>query len=192
MRFTMRETAWRPRLVRDVLAGGPGRVLDLGCGTGTLLVALESAAPNVSFVGADGDPQVLARARAKAGPASSITWVEALADALPFADSSFDRVVSSLLLHHLAPETKAAVLREVRRVLAPDGRLHVADWGRPRDPIMAAAFFALRLVDGFETTRDHARGAIPGLLAAADFKEIRLEDRLRTAWGSLELLSARS
>jgi hypothetical protein len=68
----------------------------------------------------------------------------------------------------------------------------VADWGRPRDPIMAAAFFALRLVDGFETTRDHARGAIPDLLGAAGFKEIRLEDRLRTAWGSLELLSARS
>ena len=92
MRLTMREGAWRGRLMRDVLDGGPRAVLDLGCGTGTLTVAMEAAAPQVSLTGVDGDRQVLDRARAKARPGSSIAWVEALADALPFADASFDRV----------------------------------------------------------------------------------------------------
>jgi ubiquinone/menaquinone biosynthesis C-methylase UbiE len=192
MRVTMREGAWRPRLVRGVLAGEPDSALDLGCGTGTLTVAIEAAAPHVRLAGVDGDPQVLVRARAKAGPGSSIRWVHAMADALPFEHASFDRVVSSLLLHHLSPRAKATALAEAHRVLRPGGRLHVADWGRPGDPAMAVAFLALRVVDGFENTRDHARGAIPGMLARAGFSDVRLEDRLRTAWGSLELLSARA
>jgi len=192
MRLTMREGAWRGGLVRDVLHGGPRAVLDLGCGTGTLTVAMEDAAPQASLTGVDGDPQVLERARAKARPGSSIAWVESLADALPFEDASFDRVVSSLLFHHLVPEVKRAALAEARRVLRPGGRLHVADWGRPRDPAMAMAFFALRLVDGLENTRDHATGAFPAMLADAGFGGVRLENRLRTAWGSLELLSARA
>ena len=191
MRLTMRERAWRGRLVRDVLEGGPTKVLDLGCGTGTLTVALEAAAPRLSVTGVDGDPEVLDRARAKAGAGSSIEWVQALAGALPFEDASFDRVVSSLLFHHLVPDAKRAALAEARRVLRPGGRMHVADWGRPRDPAMAAAFFALRVVDGFENTRDHATGAFTAMLADAGFGDVRVEDRLRTAWGSLELLSAR-
>lgn len=192
MRLTMRAGAWRGRLVRDVLAGGPSAVLDLGCGTGTLTVALEAAAPRLTLTGVDGDPEVLDRARAKARPGSSIAWVEALADALPLEDASVDCVVSSLLFHHLVPDVKRAALAEARRVLRPGGRLHVADWGRPRDPAMAAAFFALRLVDGFENTRAHATGGFPAMLADAGFGGVRVEDRLRTAWGSLELLSARA
>lgn len=101
-------------------------------------------------------------------------------------------MVSSLLFHHLAPETKRAALAEARRVLRPGGRLHVVDWGRPRDPAMAAAFFALRVVDGFENTRDHVSGGFPAMLASAGLRDVRLEDRLRTAWGSLELLTARA
>ena len=192
MRLTMREGAWRPRLVDEVLKGAPGTVLDLGCGTGTLTVTIEAAAPHVSVTGVDGDREILKRARAKAGAGSSIEWIEALAGDLPFADASFDRVVSSLLFHHLAPGAKRDALAEARRVLRPGGRLHVADWGRPPDPAMAAAFFALRLVDGFENTREHATGAFSGLLTDAGFVDVRAEDRLRTAWGSLELLSARS
>ncbi len=190
MALTMREGVWRGRLVSDVLAGRPESVLDVGCGTGTLAVALAAAAPDIRVVGIDGDPDVLARARAKAGPGASIEWVEGLGDALPFPDAAFDRVVSSLVFHHLVPAVKRAVLAEALRVLRPGGRLHIADWGRPQDPLMRVMFAGLQLLDGIENTRDHAAGRLPDFIAGAGFGSVASGGRLRTTWGSLELLTA--
>jgi ubiquinone/menaquinone biosynthesis C-methylase UbiE len=185
----MRERAWRPHLVDEVLAGGPRSVLDLGCGTGTLTVALERSAPSVRLTGADGDPEVLRLARAKAGPQSSIEWVESFAQALPFEDGAFDRVVSSLVFHHLVPDVKRAALAEAKRVLAPGGRLHIADFGRPHDPLMRAIFRVnTQSFDGLENTRDHAAGRLPGFVEDAGFRDVRIGRRLRTVAGSLELI----
>jgi hypothetical protein len=96
----------------------------------------------------------------------------------------------SLLLHHLQPAAKHAALADARRVLGPGGMLHVADWGRPHDPLMRAAFGVLQMIDGVPNTRDHAAGRLPALIAAAGFTDIATYARLRTAFGSLELLSA--
>ena len=113
-----------------------------------------------------------------------------MATALPLPDQTADAVVMSLLLHHLLPDAKATALAEVARVLRPGGRLHVADWGRPHDPLMRAAFLAVQFADGFDVTRDHAAGLLPQLIAEAGFAEVVRGERLRTAWGSLELLVA--
>jgi ubiquinone/menaquinone biosynthesis C-methylase UbiE len=186
--LTMREGAWRPALVERI---GVGEVLDLGCGTGTLAVALARVGAKVT--GLDGDEDALARARAKAGAAGvDIGWRHGLADELPFAEASFDAVVTTLLLHHLQPEAKAAALAECRRVLRSGGRLHVADWGAPADPLQRAAFMGLQVLDGFSNTRDHADGRLPELIAAAGFRDVRERDRLRTVWGTLHLLEATS
>jgi ubiquinone/menaquinone biosynthesis C-methylase UbiE len=192
MALTMRESTFRPRLLAAVAEALPdgGRVLDVGCGTGTFALALAAARPDARITAIDGDPEALALARAKAG-ATTITWTEGPATALPgVEDSSADAVVLSLVLHHLTPAVKRAALAEAARVLERGGRLHVADWGRPHDPLMRAAFFGLQLVDGFATTRDHAAGAVPALIAAAGFAVGPPYARLRTMWGSLELLAA--
>jgi ubiquinone/menaquinone biosynthesis C-methylase UbiE len=190
--LTMREATWRPRLLAAVAGALPpgGRALDVGCGTGTFAIALAAARPDAAVVGLDGDPDALALAAAKPG-AERVAWRPGLATALDGeADGGADAVVLSLLLHHLTSEAKRAALAEAHRVLAPGGRLHVADWGRPHDPLMRAAFFALQLVDGFATTRDHAAGALPSYLAEAGFAVGDAPpQRLRTVWGSLELLS---
>jgi SAM-dependent methyltransferase len=99
-------------------------------------------------------------------------------------------VVMSLLLHHLGSDGKRAALAEAHRILRQGGRLHIADWGRPQDPLMRAGLFTLALIDGFDGIRDHAAGRLPLFLEGAGFATVKRHDRLRTAWGSLELLSA--
>ena len=189
--LTMRERLFRGRLSRQVLAGLPAQacIADVGAGTGTFAIGLAAAAPTAAVVAIDGDPEVLALAQDKDG-ATAVRWKQGLADELPLADHSCDRVAMSLLLHHLDAAGKRAALAEAHRVLRPGGRLHIADWGRPQDPLMRAGLFTLAIFDGFDGIRDHAAGRLPLFIEGAGFGELCRHDRLRTAWGSLELLSA--
>lgn len=189
--LTMRERTFRGRLLDRLLAdtspNGELKVVDVGAGTGTLAIALAGRGAEVTAV--EPDVTVLARARGKAG-AHRVHWREGRADRLPVDDATVDRVVCSLVLHHLSDDTKLRALCEARRVLRPGGRLHIADWGPARDPAMAAAFRILQALDGKATTRAHADGRIPELVDASGFSTQRTTDRLRTGWGQLELITA--
>ena len=189
--LTMREQLFRGKLTRQVLTAlpAPARIADVGAGTGTLAIGLAAAAPSAEVVAIDGDPEVLALARVKDG-AAAVEWKQGRANELPLADGSCDRVAMSLLLHHLDADGKRAALAEAHRVLRPGGSLHIADWGKPQDPLMRAGLLTLAIFDGFEGIRDHAAGRLPRFIAGAGFGPVRRHDRLRTAWGSLELLSA--
>jgi ubiquinone/menaquinone biosynthesis C-methylase UbiE len=176
------------RLVLDELREG-GTIVDVGCGTGRSAIALARLRPDATVIGVDGDPEILLFARAKAG-AQHVQWIEGLADTLPIGDATADRVVLSLVLHHLPPAGKRAALREVSRVLRPGGRLAVADWGPPRGVAPRVGFALLRVLDGVENTRDHAAGRIPGLLSEAGLSLRSGGRRVPTPFGTLELLPA--
>jgi ubiquinone/menaquinone biosynthesis C-methylase UbiE len=104
------------------------RVLDVGCGIGNLLRSTGKRYRRVELVGLDPDPKALARAARKARRAGLTVQLDrGFAQELPYTDGSFDRVFSSLMLHHLDSESKDALLAEVRRVLRPDGLLVLAD-----------------------------------------------------------------
>jgi arsenite methyltransferase len=107
----------------------PGeRVLDLGSGAGTdSLVAAQMVGPEGSVTGIDMTPEMLAKARiaAVALGVGNVEFVEGEAEHLPFPNASFDVVVSNGVID-LVPD-KDAVFAELYRVLAPGGRMQIAD-----------------------------------------------------------------
>jgi SAM-dependent methyltransferase len=107
----------------------PGlRVLEIGCGTGNLAVLIKRQHPGTTVLGLDPDPRALARAQRKARRAGlPIEFARGFADDLPYPPASVDRVFSALMLHHVDAADRPAALREVARVLAPGGSLHVVD-----------------------------------------------------------------
>jgi ubiquinone/menaquinone biosynthesis C-methylase UbiE len=187
--LTMREEAWRPALAQAATADArDGDVLDVGCGTGAVTHALTLAAPDARVTGLDGDPAVLTRARRRLACCPRVTLLQGRADDLPFEDGVFDRVTCALLLHHLSPAAQRRALREASRVLRPGGRLHVADWGRPRGLLGSAGALLLRTIDGFQNTGPPVRGELPGMLHEAGFARVAVTRRLGVMWGTLELL----
>jgi SAM-dependent methyltransferase len=109
------------------LAAGE-RVLDLGSGAGTdSLVAAQMVGDQGHVTGIDMTPEMLAKARsaATAMGVSNVEFVEGEAERLPFPDASFDAVVSNGVID-LIPD-KDAVFAELHRVLAPGGRMQIAD-----------------------------------------------------------------
>ncbi len=190
MALSMRESSWRTALVERTNLDLPegGVAADVGSGTGTFAIELAAARHDSTVIGIDGDPESVAIAKSKPG-SDRVRWDKGLATDLPLADDSVNVASMSLLLHHLSPEAKSSALVEVERVLLPGGRLHVADWGKP-DAITFAGFQLLRVLDGFVNTSEHARGEIPKLIDATGFEEVSVWRTLRTAWGSMEFISA--
>ena len=133
--------------VAEILAAvaGATKVLDAGCGSGRLTVALARAGAEVTGVDTSGERLEQARARAAAAEVELKLLEADFNVPLPFADGSFDAVVSRLAL--MAADDPAGTLRELRRVLEPGGRIVTVVWGRlaenpwfaaPREAVGAA------------------------------------------------------
>jgi SAM-dependent methyltransferase len=128
---------------------GAGRVLDLGCGSGKLTVALARAGAAVT--GIDSSRERLEQARRRADESGvELQLVEAdMDEPLPFEDGSFDAATSRLAL--MAAAAPAATLRELRRVVAPDGRIATVIWASlDRNPWFSAPREAIAAVLGGE------------------------------------------
>ena len=141
------------RVVAAAAQLAPGqRVLDVACGTGALTEAVcERVGPEGSVVGLDANAQMLEVARRKQ---LDVEWREGRAETLPFANASFDAVVSQFGLMFFDDRVQA--LREMMRVLRPGGRLAVAVCdGLERSPGYAALadllqrLFGSRIADAF-------------------------------------------
>src|SRR5205085_10921846 len=124
-----RDKALRETLI-ELAAPAPGeKVLDVGCGTGTLALALKSRMGTGEVNGVDASPEMIEVAKEKAAKAGSeFDFQVALIEAIPFPDATFDLVTSSLMLHHLPDDLKRTGLDEIRRVLKPGGRFMAMDF----------------------------------------------------------------
>jgi ubiquinone/menaquinone biosynthesis C-methylase UbiE len=125
-------------LAQAELADGH-RVLEIGSGTGNLAIRAKRSRPGADVIGVDPDPLALARAERKLRGRTGIRFDRGYAQNLPYPDGEFDRVLSSMMLHHLDSEAKAAAAAEVFRVLRPGGRLHLVDVGGSIPALLKAA-----------------------------------------------------
>jgi demethylmenaquinone methyltransferase / 2-methoxy-6-polyprenyl-1,4-benzoquinol methylase len=125
-RLWWRKTA---RSFSHILARPEARVLDLCCGTGDMTFALRREAGNaLKILGTDFSHAMLQRASVKSA-GTSLRWVEADALRLPFPDAHFELVTSAFGFRNLADYD--AGLREILRVLRPEGECGILDFGEP-------------------------------------------------------------
>jgi SAM-dependent methyltransferase len=150
------------RIVHEFLSGSLGRVADIGCGPGVFIRYLCERATQV--FAADIDEAALGRVRARHHDHKNLNCVVTMADRLPFTDGVLDTVLLLEVLEHLTDD--AAGIREVRRVLAPEGRLVLSvpvppgevndadPWGHKREGYQLEELQALLRDSGFEV-QDH-------------------------------------
>lgn len=191
VRWTTRERTVKQALLAASHLDTAQRLLDVGCGTGTFAIAAKRRYPQLDVVGVDPDPTVLRRAREKARRARvDVTFLDGSATALPAPDHSFDRVTSSLVFHHLTSDQKRRAAGEIARTLSPDGEFNIADWVQPANALMRVLFWSVRLLDGLDTTRDHATGRLLDLLASGGLVDVTQHRSLATPAGTVGLISA--
>lgn len=170
----------------EIAALRPGeRVLDVACGTGIVArLARQRVGDSGSVAGLDANPGMLAVARSVVSPKLAIDWHEASAEAIPLADDAFDVALCQLGLQFIT--NKRGALREMRRVLAPGGRL-VLNVPGPTPPLFAV------MADALGTHVDpraapfvhvvfslHDERELRELMNAAGFEEVRVEARHAT------------
>lgn len=183
LRWVMHEKTFKKFLVENAGFFPGSKVLDLGCGTGTLTIQMKQYQPDMEVFGLDGDPEVLKIAMAKAAAAGvSIYWEEGLAYQLPYPAAFFDRVISSLVIHHLSTPQKIAAFQEVRRVLKPGGLFHLMDFGKPTNLWMWLVSIVIR---NMEEAGDNIHGKLPSLLEKAGFDQVEENTHFRTNLGEL-------
>jgi ubiquinone/menaquinone biosynthesis C-methylase UbiE len=189
--LTTRERAFKSRVLQRAQLSSGERVLDLACGTGTLAIAAAREAPGLELTGVDGDPEVLERARGKARSAKlEMRFDEALSTDLPYEDDTFDVLLTTLFFHHLSEDAKLQSAEEARRVLRSGGRLVMADFGKPQDPLMRLAILPVQLGDGFDVTGPNVAGRVPPILEEGGFHGVTVTDRFRTPLGTVEVVTA--
>lgn len=186
LKWVMREETFKRKLVQQANIQPQMKVLDLGCGTGTLTLMLKHAYPEAQITGLDGDPEVLDIAKDKTRGAD-IQWDEGLASSLPYPDSTFDRVVTSLVIHHLITDDKRRAFQEIHRVLKPRGELHVLDFGAPHSSLTR---FMTTYMRRLEEAADNFDGMIPRFVTEAGFGEVKETEQFVTVFGPLSIIKA--
>ena len=187
-----REKVFRENLLGQAEISAGDRILDLGCGTGTFTVMVKNRYPTARVTGLDGDPDILVLARRKTKAARvDVVLDEGMSFSMPYSTNEFDTVFSSLFFHHLKSEDKLRTMKEVYRVLKPGGKFHICDWGRPSNLFSKMMFLLVRLLDGFEVTRDNIEGRLPSYIESAGFVGLRELGHVKTNLGTLDFMSAR-
>jgi ubiquinone/menaquinone biosynthesis C-methylase UbiE len=184
-KYIVRDVRYKTLLIEQANIQPGQKVLDLGCGTGTLAIMAKAAQPKAEVIGLDADPEMLKMAVDKsAEQKTAVKFDVGFTNELPYPDAAFDRVLSSIMIHHLKTPEKEATAREVFRVLKPGGELHIIDFGKP------VTWYGKLLgpfLHGFEEANDNIDGKLPEIFGMPGLKT-EITGRFYTFFGDLAFL----
>jgi len=192
-RLMLPELKIKTYLVNNSNLDNKQKILDLGCGTATLTILIKEKFPMAEVVGIDIDPEILKIARDKVKKSGLNLLLELCSSTeLIFQDESFDRVLSSMAIHHLDRQQKINTFKEVFRVLKPEGEFHIVDFSKPHNLLMYILSLLLSLFNKFgEATNDNISGKLPELLTGAGFSDVDITKNFSTIFGTISVLKAK-
>lgn len=194
IRLLTKERVWRNLLVKQVSPQPTDRIVDVGCGTGSLAIRLKNTEPGAEIIGLDPDSDVLARARQKALEQEiDIRWTHGFLDEEILEKiGPVSKVVSSLVFHQTPLLEKSAILSAMYTLLDPGGSLHIADYGLQRTKLMRLLFRrTVQTIDGIHDTQPNADGVLPRLIEEAGFIDVQETRVIKTATGSISMYAGR-
>lgn len=179
-------------LINQLQLKGNETILDFGCGTGTLAIMIKEQYPSVNIIGIDVDDDIIAIAEQKIKARGLRIPVKKYdGQNLPFIGyQQFDKIVSSLVFHHIPTPAKRSLLNQLYRLIKPGGELHIADFGKGKNLYTKAAFGIFRRFDGKENTQVNADGLLPEFVKGGGFSDVQILSSFNTAFGTVDLLKA--
>ncbi len=192
LQLTMPERKFKMALIQQMNIQAEDRILDFGCGSLTLSIMAASANPYSEIFGVDVDEKILSIANQKLEKMklNNISARLYNGTTLPYPDKHFDKVMSSLVFHHLNERQKYAAIAEINRVLKPLGELYIADFGKPDNAFQRMGFYGVQLLDGFETTNDSLKDILQKAISQQSFTQVMETGKFRTLVGTVRLLKA--
>jgi ubiquinone/menaquinone biosynthesis C-methylase UbiE len=191
IKLTMPEKKFRRLLVDNINPQDKEVILEFGFGTGQNLVLVKNKNPNIELIGLDIDPKVKEITTYKLAK-NKLEVPLNLYDGnnFPYQDNQFDKVYSCLVFHQLDAETKSNCLKEIYRVLKPNGELIIADWGKASNKVMRFTFGLVQILDGFKTTNDNVKGKMPKFIEKAGFRNVSISQSINTTIGTFSYFRA--
>lgn len=192
IKITIPENKIRKRLIELINPKVKEKILEFGFGTAQNLILLCKKEKSANFQGLEIDPKILTIALHKLNK-NGLNVPLNLYDGytFPFQDNSFDTVFSSLVFHQLDSANKSQCLFELHRVLKPNGKLVIGDWGEAKNIRMRLAFCLVQILDGFKNTEENVKGQLPYYMINCGFRNVEEVDFTNTAVGTFSYYTAK-